>query len=64
MTATPKIATLIVGAFLFSAATANAQPMMGPGWSGWGPGTMMGPGTMSPRQFGMTCDPRSAGFAQ
>jgi hypothetical protein len=25
---------------------------------------MMGPGTMSPRQFGMMCDPRSAGFAQ
>ncbi|HSL79805.1 MAG TPA: Spy/CpxP family protein refolding chaperone [Pseudolabrys sp.] len=61
MLAIAKVFVLAFGAVL-SAAAANAQPMMG--WGGWGPGMMMGPGAMSQRQFGMMCDPRSAGFAQ
>lgn len=34
------------------------------GWRGWGPGTMMGPGMMNTRGFGMLCSPQAAGFAE
>lgn len=57
---------------LMSAVPVSAQPMMGPGGNGWGPGAMMGPGglgwgpgaMMGPGWRGGTmCSPRAAGLA-
>lgn len=62
---TIKFSVLVLAVFLsVPAANAQTNPIGGPGWRGWGSGMMMGPGMMSARQFGMMCDPRSAGFAQ
>jgi hypothetical protein len=33
-------------------------------WRGWSSGTMMGPGMMNTRGFGMLCSPQAAGFAE
>jgi hypothetical protein len=44
---------------LMSAVPVSAQPMMGPGGNGWGPGAMMGPGWRG----GAMCSPRAAGLA-
>ncbi len=49
---------------LMSVAPVAAQPMMGPGGYGWGPGVMMGPGMMGRGYSGAAmCDPGAAGMA-